>query len=123
MGDAGSRFLGMLVGVGVLITGNPFLVFAFAPIVLVNGGAGLGKLVLLRCLRKLGLEVRPPSALPAELQGKQNIFVRMLHGVRFPLHDHCKRVLRWSNAQVLMRFMILQAFITPLLFILFIKVR
>ena len=46
-----------------------------------------------------------------------------LHGVRFPLHDHCKRVLKWSNAQVLMRFMILQAFLTPLLFILFIKVR
>ena len=123
MGDAGSRFLGMLVGVGVLVTGNPFLVFAFAPIVLVNGGAGLGKLLLLRCLRKLGLEVRPPSMLPEEMQERQNLLVRMLHGVRFPLHDHCKRVLRWSNAQVLMRFMILQAFITPLLFILFIKVR
>ena len=123
MGDAGSRFLGMLVGVGVLITGNPFLVFAFAPIVLVNGGAGLGKLVLLRLFRKLGLEVRPPSVLPPDLQERQNILVRMLHGVRFPLHDHCKRVLKWSNAQVLMRFMILQAFLTPLLFILFIKVR
>lgn len=123
MGDAGSRFLGMLVGVGVLVTGNPFLVFAFAPIVLVNGGAGLGKLVLLRICRKLGADVRPPSVLPPELQEKQNFFVRMLHGVRFPLHDHCKRVLKWSNAQVLMRFMILQAFLTPLLFILFVKVR
>ncbi len=123
MGDAGSRFLGMLVGVGVLVTGNPFLVFAFAPIVLVNGGAGLGKIVLLRICRKLGADVRPPSVLPPELQERQNLFVRMLHGVRFPLHDHCKRVLKWSNAQVLMRFMILQAFLTPLLFILFVKVR
>lgn len=123
MGDAGSRFLGMLVAVGVLVTGNPFLVFAFAPIVLVNGGAGLGKLVLLRLFRKLGLDVRPPSVLPPELQERQNILVRMLHGVRFPLHDHCKRVLKWSNAQVLMRFTIMQAFLAPLLFVLFIKIR
>ena len=79
--------------------------------------------MLLRFFRKLGLEVRPPSVLPPDLQERQNILVRMLHGVRFPLHDHCKRVLKWSNAQVLMRFMILQAFLTPLLFILFIKVR
>ena len=79
--------------------------------------------VLVRICRKLGADVRPPSVLPPELQERQNLFVRMLHGVRFPLHDHCKRVLKWSNAQVLMRFMILQAFLTPLLFILFVKVR
>ncbi len=123
MGDAGSRFLGLLVGVGVLISGNPLLIFAFAPVVLVNGGAGLGKLVLLRILRKLGLDVRPPSVLPPELAEKQNILVKLLHGVRFPLHDHCKRSLKWSNAQVLMRFVLLQAFLTPLLFVLLVKIR
>ena len=123
MGDAGSRFLGLLVGAGVLISGNPFLIFAFAPVVLVNGGAGLGKLVLLRALRKLGLDVRPPSVLPPEVAERQNPFVKLLHGVRFPLHDHCKRSLKWSNAQVLMRFMILQAFLMPLLFVLLVKIR
>ena len=123
MGDAGSRFLGLLVGAGVLVTGNPFLVFAFAPVVLVNGGAGLGKLVLLRMLRKLGLDVRPPSILPPELQERQNPLVKLLHGVRFPLHDHCKRSLKWSNAQVLMRFALLQAFLTPLIFVLLVKIR
>jgi len=123
MGDAGSRFLGLLVGAGVLVSGNPFLVFAFAPVVLVNGGAGLGKIVLLRLFRKLGLDVRPPSILPQEVAEKQNILVKMLHGVRFPLHDHCKRSLKWSNAQVLMRFVLLQAFLTPLLFILLVKIR
>ena len=97
--------------------------FAFAPVVLVNGGAGLGKLVLLRMLRKLGLDVRPPSILPPELQERQNPFVRMLHGVRFPLHDHCKRSLKWSNAQVLMRFTLLQAFLIPLIFVLLVKIR
>ena len=123
MGDAGSRFLGMLVGVGVLVTGNPVLVFAVAPIVLVNGGGGLGKIVLLRTLKKFGMEVRHPSVLTELEQAAQSPFVRIIHSVRFPLHDHCKRILNWSNAQVLMRFMLLQAFLTPLLFILFVKVR
>ena len=123
MGDAGSRFLGLLVGVGVLVTGNPFLVFAVAPVVLVNGGAGLAKLVLLRTLGKLGLEVRPPSVLPPESVGREKWFVRALHGVRFPLHDHCKKTLHWSNAQVLLRFTLLQMFLTPILFFVFVKIR
>ena len=123
MGDAGSRFLGLLVGVGVLVTGNPILVFAVAPIVLVNGGGGLGKIVLLRTLKRFGLDVRRPGELTELEQAAQSPVVRMIHSIRFPLHDHCKRILKWSNAQVLMRFMILQAFLTPLLFILFVKVR
>jgi phospho-N-acetylmuramoyl-pentapeptide-transferase len=123
MGDAGSRFLGLLVGVGVLVTGNPFLGFAFAPIVLVNGGGGLGKLVFLRTVKRFGVDVRPPSVLTDEERKNQILPVRVMHGVRFPLHDHCKRVLKWSNAQVLMRFMLLQAFLMPLLFVLIIKVR
>ena len=56
-------------------------------------------------------------------QAAQSPVVRMIHSVRFPLHDHCKRILKWSNAQVLMRFMLMQAFLTPLLFILMLKVR
>ena len=69
------------------------------------------------------MEVRHPSMLTELEQAAQSPFVRAIHSVRFPLHDHCKRILKWSNAQVLMRFMILQAFLTPLLFILFVKVR
>lgn len=108
MGDAGSRFLGLLVGVGVLASGNPLLVFALAPVVLVNGGGGLAKLVLLRLAKKLHMDV-----------GEENVLRR----VRFPLHDHCKKNLKWSNAQVLMRFVMLQVFLMPLLLLLFIKVR
>jgi len=74
-------------------------------------------------MRKLGLDVRPPSVLPPELVERQNPLVRLLHGVRFPLHDHCKRSLKWSNAQVLMRFVLLQAFLMPLLFVLLVKIR
>ena len=108
MGDAGSRFLGLLVGVGVLVTGNPCLVFAMAPVVLVNGGGGLCKLVLLRLAKRLGFQI-----------GDGNVIRR----IRFPLHDHCKKNLRWSNAQVLMRFSLLQAFLMPVLLVLFIKIR
>ncbi len=123
MGDAGSRFLGLLLGTSVLVTGNPLLILAFAPVVLVNGGGGLVKILLLRFFRKCGLDVRPPSILPPEMQEKRNPLVRLVQRVRFPLHDHCKKELKWSNAQVLMRFVLLQAFLMPLLFVLFIKIR
>ena len=123
MGDAGSRFLGLLLGAGVLVTENPFLIFAFAPIVLVNGGGGMVKILLLRFFRKCGLDVRPPSQLQPEEQQKRNVLVKAVWKVRFPLHDHCKKELHWTNAQVLMRFVLLQAFLMPLVFLLLIKIR
>ena len=108
MGDAGSRYLGILVATASLMTGNPFLVFALAPIVLVNGGGGLGKLVLLRFAKKLGFQI-----------SDSNVIKR----VRFPLHDHCKKNLGWSNAQVLMRFTLLQLVVMPILLLILLKVR
>ncbi len=123
MGDAGSRFLGLLLGSAVLVTGNPFLIIAFAPVILLNGGGGLIKLVLLRLFRMMGFDVRQPSSLPPEVEERKNVFVKMLQSVRFPLHDHFKKNRKWSNAQVLMRFMLLQAFLMPLLFIILVKIR
>ena len=108
MGDAGSRFLGILVATACLMTGNPFIVLALAPIVLVNGGGGLGKLVLLRVAKRLGFQI-----------GEESVIKR----IRFPLHDHCKKNLGWSNAQVLMRFVLLQLIVMPILLILLLKIR
>ena len=108
MGDAGSRFLGILVATASIMTGNPLLVLALSPIVLVNGGGGLGKLVLLRVAKKLGFDI-----------GEDNV----IRKIRFPLHDHCKKNLGWSNAQVLMRFVLLQLIVMPALLILLIKIR
>ena len=122
MGDAGSRFLGLLVGVAVLAAGNPLLVFVVAPVVLANGGTGLLKLVLLRGLQRLGIDTRPPGGDPAD-DARRHVLVRALHRIRFPLHDHCRKNLGWTNAQVLMRFVLIQLFLTPLLFVLLIKVR
>jgi len=133
MGDAGSRFLGLLVGVAVLATGNPFLILVVAPVVLVNGGTGIVKIALLRVFRKFGFDVRPPSVVSAEAANNrengikepdpQHPVVVLLHQVRFPLHDHCRKILGWSNAQVLLRFFIIQTFLTPLLFGLMVKIR
>ncbi len=108
MGDAGSRFLGILVATASLMTGNPLIVLALAPVVLVNGGGGLGKLVLLRIAKRVGFDI-----------GEGNIIRR----IRFPLHDHCKKNLKWSNAQVLMRFVLMQLVVMPILLLILLKVR
>ena len=108
MGDAGSRFLGMLVATACLMTGNPFLILALSPVVLVNGGGGLAKLVLLRAAKRLGFDIGEGS---------------VIRRIRFPLHDHCKKNLGWSNAQVLMRFVLLQLVVMPLLLVLLMKIR
>ena len=108
MGDAGSRFLGILVATAVLVAGNPFLILAMSPIIIVNGGGGLAKLLLLRLAKKLGMEIGEGAA---------------IRRIRFPLHDHCKKNLGWSNAQVLMRFVLLQILLMPIFLVLFIKIR
>ncbi len=100
MGDAGSRPVGFLLGVLVLGTGNPVLLIVVAGGVCVNGATGLVKLALLRFLR-----------------------IGIFRRVRWPLHDHLRQALGWSNSQVLLRFGLLQAFVTPLLLLLVLKVR
>jgi phospho-N-acetylmuramoyl-pentapeptide-transferase len=100
MGDAGSRPLGFLLGVLVLASGNPFLMFVVAGVVLVNGATGLLKVALLRFFR-----------------------ISIFRTIRYPLHDHMRYCLGWSNTQVLVRFVLLQAIGTPLFLLLLLKVR
>lgn len=108
MGDAGSRFLGILVATASLMTGNVFFVIALSPVVLVNGGGGLGKLVLLRVAKKIGFAIGDEA---------------LIRRIRFPLHDHCKKNLNWKNSQVLMRFVLLQLVLMPILLLVLLKVR
>jgi phospho-N-acetylmuramoyl-pentapeptide-transferase len=100
MGDAGSRPLGLLIGMLVVATGNPLFLLLVASVILLNGATGLVKVALLRFF---GL--------------------RILSKVRFPLHDHCRKELGWSNSQVLVRFMLLHLGVSALLVILVLKVR
>jgi phospho-N-acetylmuramoyl-pentapeptide-transferase len=100
MGDAGSRPLGFLLGALVLGSGNPILLIVVAGVVFINGATGLVKMALLRFL-KIGI----------------------FRTVRLPLHDHARERLGWSNEQVLLRFVLLQAVGTPILLMLVLKVR
>ena len=100
MGDAGSRPVGLLLGLLVLACGNPFLIVVVAGVVLVNGATGILKVGLLRFF-KIGI----------------------FKTVRYPLHDHVRQKRGWSNTQVLVRFILLQAVVTPILLILLFKVR
>lgn len=123
MGDAGSRYLGLLLGMAVLASGNPFLILVVAPVVLLNGGLGLVKLALLRGMRWLGATTDNGFDEKGVVVHGHAIIIHWLGKVRFPLHDHCRKNLGWSNAQVLMRFLLLQIFLTPILLILLLKVR
>ena len=100
MGDAGSRPMGLLLGLLVMASGNPFLIFIVTGVVLVNGATGLLKVTLLRFFR-----------------------ISIFKGIRYPLHDHVRHTLGWSNTQVLVRFVLLQAIGTPILLVLLFKVR
>ncbi len=118
MGDAGSRMFGMVLGVAALATGNLCVIIVVAPMILVNGGLGLVKLALLRILKLAGRPVHRPKEgeIPTTLQ-------RLFFSVTFPLHDHCRKVLGWSGQQVVIRFLLLQALLLPILFVLLIKIR
>lgn len=118
MGDAGSRMFGMVIGVAALATGNLCVLLVVAPVSLLNGGLGLVKLACLRVLKAAGHPVpRPlPGGAPTPLQ-------RLFFTFTFPLHDHCRKVLGWSGQQVVIRFLLLQAMLLPILFLLFVKVR
>lgn len=130
MGDAGSRFLGLLIGISVLISGNPLMILAVAPMLVANGGTGLVKLLILRALNKCGFDTTPPHKHAERLQADPGYrappqigLVAFLHSIRFPLHDHCRKNLGWSPTQVVVRFLLIQALLTPVLFMILVKLR
>ena len=100
MGDAGSRPIGLLIGMLVVATNNPLFLLLIGSVLLLNGATGLVKVALMRFF---GLKV--------------------LSKVRFPLHDHVRKELGWSNSQVLVRFMLLHLGVSALLLLLALKVR
>jgi len=100
MGDAGSRPLGLLIGMLVVATGNPLFLLLVGSVIVLNGATGLVKVAIARFLK-----------------------VRVLANVGFPLHDHCRKELGWSNSQVLVRFLLLHLGLSSLLAILVLKIR
>lgn len=100
MGDAGSRALGFFIGVCVMVSGNPFMIFATSTIIFINGGMGLLKVFLLRFFK-----------------------IKIFQNIRFPLHDHVRKIHNWSPTQVLVKFMIMQILITVAMIGVFFKIR
>lgn len=100
MGDAGSRALGFFIGVCVILSGNPFLLLMTSTMILINGGTGLLKVALLRFFK-----------------------IRILHSIRFPLHDHMRKTRAWSPTQILLKYMIMQVLITLAVLGMFFKIR
>lgn len=118
MGDAGSRMFGIVIGIASLATGNLCVLFVVAPMLLINGGLGILKLVLLKAFRAAGHPVLRPK------EGEQwTRLQKIFFTYTFPLHDHCRKTLKWSGQQVVVRFLLLQAALLPILFLIFIKVR
>ena len=89
MGDAGSRAIGLFIAIAIMKTGSPFLYVLVAFVLMVDGGIGLVKVALLRFLK-----------------------IKILTKVRTPLHDHVRKSRKWSNAQTVFKFAIIQIMIS-----------
>ena len=86
MGDAGSRAIGLFMGVLVLETGNFLLCLPFAIVILLDGGLGLLKLAIMRGFHS-------------------KTFMMWL---LTPLHDEARKKRHWSDTQTVFRFAVVQ---------------
>ncbi|MCI5856190.1 MAG: phospho-N-acetylmuramoyl-pentapeptide-transferase [Agathobacter sp.] len=89
MGDAGSRAMGIFIAIVALKSGSPLMFLPIAALLIVDGGLGLIKVSLIRVFK-----------------------IHILKDVRTPIHDHVRKNLGWSNAQVVFRFAIIQIVIS-----------
>ena len=86
MGDAGSRAMGLFIAFAAMKSGNPILYIPLALVTILDGGLGLLKISLKRCLK-----------------------ISILQHIRTPLHDHARKNKGWSDPQTVYRFAIIQA--------------
>lgn len=94
MGDAGSRPIGILIVLLVLKSSHPFSYLLLSAVLLVDGIAGLIKIFLKRFLK-----------------------IEVLKNVLTPIHDEMRKNHGWSDSQVLVRFCIIQLFISTIQYI------
>ena len=89
MGDAGSRAIGLFLGIIVLKSGNVLLAIPLCFILLLDGLIGIFKVSVTRFLK-----------------------IKILKNIRTPLHDHFRKNKGWSNTQTIYRLNIIQALIS-----------
>ncbi len=93
MGDAGSRAIGLFLGLTALETGSPLAFIPICLIFIIDGGLGLIKVALLRTVK-----------------------LKILKNTRTPIHDHVRKNKGWSDTQTVARFLIIGSF-TVLLYL------
>ena len=89
MGDAGSRAIGVFLGIALLETGNIILAIPLCLLILLDGLLGIAKVSLKRFLK-----------------------ISIMKNIRTPLHDHFRKNKGWSNTQTIFRFQIVQTVIS-----------
>lgn len=94
MGDAGSRPIGLLIVLMVLKSAHPMSYLLLSAVLFVDGIAGLIKIFLKRFLK-----------------------IEVLKNVRTPIHDEMRKNHGWSDTQVLVRFSIIQVFVSAIQYI------
>ena len=94
MGDAGSRPIGLLIVLMILKSSHPMSYLLLSAVLLVDGIAGLIKIFLKRFLK-----------------------IEVLKNIRTPIHDEMRKNHGWSDTQVLVRFSIIQVFISAVQYI------
>jgi phospho-N-acetylmuramoyl-pentapeptide-transferase len=91
MGDAGSRALGIFIGITLMKTGNILLCIPLCFVFLVDGLLGIAKVSLKRFLK-----------------------ISIMKNIQTPIHDHLRKNKGWSNAQTIYRLNIIQAIISAI---------
>lgn len=122
MGDAGSRGLGMLMGIAIMAMGNPFIILAIMPVVLTDGICGLIKIIYLSSLKLIGKGVEKVPTTEEEFSAMP-FYHRIAFLFRCPVHDHFRKNKGWSKIQVVIRFLIIQLIAMPTLLLLILKIR
>ena len=91
MGDAGSRAIGLFLGLIALESRSPLALIPLCLVFILDGGLGLVKVALLRTVK-----------------------LKILKNTRTPLHDHFRKARGWSDTQTVARFLIAAAFVAVL---------
>jgi phospho-N-acetylmuramoyl-pentapeptide-transferase len=94
MGDAGSRALGFFLALLAMKSHHPLAWLLAALVMILDGGLGILKISLKRFLH-----------------------IWILKNTLTPLHDHARKNKSWSDAQVVLRFAILQLAASAILFL------
>ena len=91
MGDAGSRAMGFFIALIAMKSGHPLAYLILSLVLILDGGLGLLKVSLIRFFK-----------------------IYIFKDIRFPIHDHVRKNLGWSDTQVVIRFVIAQIVLSVL---------